>query len=249
MTIAITKEYLMLRKFIRPIGLAHVPSDLIIIRIKGVFFMGAFDFKKEYKAIYQPKQIPSILEIGEMTYMMVDGKGNPNTSEAYQEAIELLYGIAYGIKMSKKQEVQPKGYFDFVVPPLEGFWDIEPSAFDGEYILDKNKLTWTSMIRVPDFVTQEVFEEQKQKILKKKPHLSPEKIYRKVIAEGLCVQILHVGSYDDEARSIKKIDEFAEDQGYAMDITETRRHHEIYLSDYRKTEASKLKTIIRHPIK
>lgn len=211
--------------------------------------MAAFDFKKEFKAIYQPKQEPSIIDVGEMTYIMVDGKGDPNTSDAYKEAMELLYGMAYGIKMSKMQETQPKDYFDFVVPPLEGFWTIDPSAFDGTNILDKNKFTWTSMIRVPGFVTQAVFDAQKQKLLKKKPHLQVDRIYRKVMTEGLCVQILHIGSFDEESGSIKKMDDFARAQEYTIDMSGIRRHHEIYLSDFRKTETSKLKTIIRHPIK
>lgn len=211
--------------------------------------MAAFDFKKEFKQIYRPKEEPAIIDIDEMTYIMVDGKGDPNTSEAYKEAMELLYGIAYGIKMSKKQETQPEGYFDFVVPPLEGFWDIDASAFDGSNILDKNKFTWTSMIRVPDYVTQEVFEDQKEKLLKKKPHLQVDKVYRKVMTEGLCVQILHVGSFDEEAGSIKKMDDFAKGKGYTIDLDDTRKHHEIYLSDFKKTEPAKLKTIIRHPIK
>jgi len=208
----------------------------------------AFDFKKEYKDLYLPKVKPGVIDVPPMVYVMVDGKGNPNTSTEYKSALEILYGISYSIKMSKMSKTQPEGYFDYVVPPLEGLWWGEDGYFDGVNITDKDKLYWTSMIRQPEFVTKEVFETAKQALSKKKPELDLSLVRLVSFSEGLCAQIMHIGSYDDEPATIAILEKFITESGYTNDISANRKHHEIYLSDPRKTAPEKLKTVIRHPI-
>jgi hypothetical protein len=208
----------------------------------------AYDFKKEYKDLYAPKTAPTIIEVPEMTFIMVDGKGNPNTSAEYKAALEVLYGLSYGIKMSKMGDAQPDGYFDFVVPPLEGLW----WSADGGVITDisdKDGFCWTSMIRQPDFVTAEAFENVKSAVSKKKTDLNLSTARLVKYTEGLCAQILHIGSYDDEPRSTAALDRFIAESGYVTDFSDRRRHHEIYLGDPRKTAPEKLKTVIRYPIR
>lgn len=211
--------------------------------------MATFDFKKEYKDLYLPKEQPSIIPVPEMKFFMVKGKGDPNTCAEYKNAMEVLYGLSYGIKMSKMNGTQPEGYFDYVVPPLEGFWWIDGEFFDGTNILDKSKFIWKSMIRQPDFVTKEVYERAKDVIKKKKPQIDLSTVSFACIEEGLCAQIMHIGSYDEEAVSIQKLNEFVKTSGYETDIREERWHHEIYLGDPRRTKPENLKTVIRHPIK
>jgi len=196
-----------------------------------------------------PKTKPSIIEVPEMIFIMVDGKGNPNTCEEYKNAMEVLYGLSYSIKMSKMNGTQPKGYFEYVVPPLEGLWWVEDDNFDGINITDKDKFCWTSMIRQPKFVTIEVFETVKQALLKKKPELDFSTTRLSIYKEGLCAQIMHIGPYDDEPATIKVMEEFIVNEGYINDISIARLHHEIYLGDPRKTKPEKLKTVIRHPIR
>ncbi|HBB28239.1 MAG TPA: transcriptional regulator [Clostridiales bacterium] len=208
-----------------------------------------FDYKKEYKDLYMPKTKPSIIEVPEMIFIMVDSKGNPNTCEEYKNAMEVLYGLSYSIKMSKMNGTQPKGYFEYVVPPLEGLWWVEDDNFDGINITDKDKFCWTSMIRQPEFVTIEVFETVKQALLKKKPELDFSTTRLSIYKEGLCAQIMHIGPYDDEPATIKVMEEFIVNEGYINDISIARLHHEIYLGDPRKTKPEKLKTVIRHPIR
>jgi len=210
---------------------------------------GSFDFKKKYKDIYLPKAKPGVINVPEMVFIMVDGKGDPNTSEAYKNALELLYGLSYSIKMSKMSGTQPQGYFEYVVPPLEGLWWGEDGTFDGTNIADKNKLCWTSMIRQPAFVTPEVFEEAKQTLRKKRPGLDLSLARLVSFTEGLCAQIMHIGSYDNEPATIAEMERYVVENGYAIDINEFRRHHEIYLSDPRKTAPEKLRTVIRYPIR
>lgn len=207
-----------------------------------------FDFKKEYKHLYLPKTRPMIIDVPAMNFIMVDGKGDPNTSEAYQNAMEVLYGLSYSIKMSKKSGTQPAGYFDYVVPPLEGLWWVDDKAFDGIHITDKDKFCWTSMIRQPDFVTQEVFENAKATLFKKKPDLDLSTTRLETFTERKCAQVMHIGTYDSEPETILKLQQFIVESGYKTDISQMRKHHEIYLSDPRKTAPEKLKTVIRHPI-
>lgn len=202
------------------------------------------DYKKTEKELYQPKTTPSIIDVPEMVFIAVDGKGDPNTSAEYAAAIEVLYGLSYTIKMSSKSVLE------YVVPPLEGFWNVTDETFKGggAPITDKGKFEWTALIRQPVFVTEEVFERAKTTLAKKKPNLDMSRARLVKITEGLCVQVMHIGSYDDEPATIAAMDKYAVENGYAMDINDTRRHHEIYLSDPRKVAPEKLKTVIRHPI-
>lgn len=211
--------------------------------------MEKLDYKKAYKDLYQPAAKPSLIDVPEMRFIAVDGAGDPNTCPAYKEAMEILYGLSFTVKMSKMNGTQPEGYFDYVVPPLEGLWSTEGIFFDGLNITDKNKFKWVSMIRQPEFVTKEVFEWAKAVLAKKKPQLDVSKARFKVFSEGLCVQIMHKGSYDSEPESIMKIKRFAEENGLAEDFSDTRLHHEIYLSDPRKCAPERLRTVIRHPVK
>ena len=206
-----------------------------------------FDFKKEYKEFYMPKGKPEIVTVPKMNYIAVRGKGNPNEEEGeYKKSIELLYGIAYTIKMSKKGDHKIEGYFDYVVPPLEGFWWQE--NVDGIDYSHKENLQWISVIRLPDFVTKADFEWATEEATRKKK-MDFSKVEFLTLEEGLCVQCMHSGSYDDEPATVAAMDKFIADNGYENDISDTRRHHEIYLSDARKAAPEKLKTVIRHPIK
>ena len=206
-----------------------------------------FDFKKEYKEFYMPKGKPEIVTVPKMNYIAVRGKGNPNEEDGeYKKSIELLYGIAYTIKMSKKGDYKIEGYFDYVVPPLEGFWWQE--NVDGIDYSHKENFQWISVIRLPDFVTKADFEWATEEATRKKK-MDFSKVEFLTLEEGLCVQCMHSGSYDDEPATVAAMDKFIADNGYKNDISDTRRHHEIYLSDARKAAPEKLKTVIRHPIK
>lgn len=206
-----------------------------------------FDFKKEYKELYQPKNKPQITAVPPMNYIAVRGTGDPNEDGgAYQQAISVLYAVAYTLKMSYKTDYKIAGFFEYVVPPLEGFW--WQDNVDGVNYSDKSGFHWISVIRLPDFVTKTDFDWAVQTAAKKKQLdcFSSEFL---TIEEGLCVQIMHVGSYDDEPASVAVMDEYLAQNGYANDLTAERLHHEIYLSDPRKTAPEKRKTVIRHPIK
>ena len=207
----------------------------------------AFDFKKEYKEFYLPKDIPSIVTVPPMNYLAVRGEGDPNEEGgAYQQAIGLLYGIAYTIKMSKKGDHRIEGYFDYVVPPLEGFWRQE--GVTGIDYAHKEKFQWISVIRLPDFVTRADFDWAiREAMNKKKTDFSSVELLH--YDEGLCVQCMHIGPYDDEPATVERMHRYMEEQGYTLDINDRRLHHEIYLSDARKTAPEKLKTVIRHPIR
>ena len=209
------------------------------------------DYKKTEKELYQPKATPSIIDVPEIAFIAVDGKGDPNTGAEYKAALEALYGLTYAIKMSKMSGTQPEGYFEYVVPPLEGFWNVNDGYFrgGGAAISDKSKFEWTSLIHQPDFVTEGVFEFAKASLAKKKPNLDTSNARFVRITEGLCVQITHIGPFDNEPATVAAMDKYAVENGYAIDINETRRHHEIYLSDPRKAAPEKLKTIIRHPVR
>lgn len=207
----------------------------------------AFDYKKEYKKFYLPKEVPSIVTVPKMNYIAVRGNGDPNKEDGqYKQAIGLLYGIAYTIKMSKKGYHQIDGYFDYVVPLLEGFW-----WQDGTTGIDydhKENFSWISVIRLPDFVSQADFDwAVKEATVKKKQDFSSVEFF--TYDEGLCVQCMHTGPYNDESKTVDMMHRFMKDEGYVLDITQKRLHHEIYLSDVRKVASEKLKTVIRHPIR
>lgn len=210
--------------------------------------MDKIDYKKQFKELYQPPTRPMLINVPEMLFIAVKGSGDPNTCTEYKEALELLYGLSFTIKMSKMNGTQPEGYFEYVVPPLEGLWYADGVSFDGLNVTDKNKFRWISMIRQPEFVTEDVFETAKAVLQKKKPQLDVSKAQLMKYDEGLCVQIMHKGAYDDEPASISQIKQYISDNGYVEDITDHRYHHEIYLSDPRKCAPDKLRTVIRHPI-
>ena len=207
----------------------------------------AFDYKKEYKEFYLPGKKPQIVEIPGMNFIAVRGTGDPNQEGGdYKRAIGLLYGIAFTIKMSKKGSHAIQGYFDYVVPPLEGFWKQE--GIEGFDYGRKEEFQWISVIRLPDFVQREDFrwavEEAERK---KKQDFS--KVEFLTIREGLCVQCMHIGPFDEEPETVAQMDQFIRAQGYVNDFSDSRLHHEIYLSDARRIPAEKWRTVIRHPIR
>lgn len=228
----------------------------------------AFDFKKEYKDLYLPKAKPTLIDVPAMSFLAVAGAGNPNDENgSYAEAVALLYGISFTVKMAKMGSWQPEGYFDYVVPPLEGLWFGE-GTFDGRRIVDKDAFQWVSLIRQPDFVTPDVFTWATGEVSKKKPNLDTTRIKLVRFAEGTCAQVMHHGPYDDEPATVEALGAFIHKQGSVEDITEPasaealmnaldaqggipslRLHHEIYLGDPRRTRPENLKTVIRHPVR
>ena len=207
----------------------------------------AFDYKKEYREFYMPPSKPGIITVPSMNYIAVRGQGDPNAEEGeYKQSIGLLYGIAFTIKMSKKSDHRIEGYFDYVVPQLEGFW-----WQDGVKGIDydkKDRCNWISVIRLPDFIKKDDFEwAVKTAAEKKKIDCSSAEFI--TVNEGLCVQIMHIGAFDSESESVELMDKYLEENGYENDISDKRLHHEIYLSDARKVVPEKWKTVIRHPIR
>ena len=205
----------------------------------------AFDFKKEYKEFYMPKTTPGLVDVPSMNYLAVRGQGDPNTEGGdYQNTVGLLYGVAYTLRMSYKGPHKIEGFFDYVVPPLEGFWWQE--GVHGMDYARKEDLHFISLIRLPDFVTREDFDwAVAEATRKKKQDFS--RVEFLPYHEGLCVQCMHIGSYDDEPETVRRMHEYMQAQGYELDITDTRFHHEIYLSDPRKS--ANPKTVVRHPIR
>ncbi|MCX8074314.1 MAG: GyrI-like domain-containing protein [Clostridia bacterium] len=214
--------------------------------------MDKIDFKKDFKKLYLPSQEPCIVEVPKMNFVSVMGHGDPNELDGeYQKSMKILYGITFTIKMSRLSNDQPDGYYDYVVPPLEGFWDIDLDKISDFGITDKSKFNWISMLRLPEYVTEEVFEWAKVKFKSKNPNIDYSNTKYLSFEEGLCAQIMHIGSYDNEKPSINKLTNYIHQNGYTEDFNENiyRYHHEIYLSDPRKTKLESLKTVIRHPIK
>ena len=206
-----------------------------------------FDYKKEYKEFYMPSKKPSIVEVPAMNYIAVRGKGDPNEENGeYKESIGLLYGIAFTIKMSYKGNHKIDGYFEYVVPPLEGFW--WQDGVEGIDYAHKENFNFISLIRLPDFVTKADFDWAVEEATQKKK-IDFSKLEFLTYNEGLCVQCMHIGPYDDEPATIAAMHEYAAQNGYESDITDARYHHEIYLSDPRKCDPDKLNTVVRHPIR
>lgn len=207
----------------------------------------AFDFKKEYKEFYMPKSRPEIVAVPKANYIAVRGQGDPNEEGgAYQAAIGVLYAVAYTLKMSYKTDYRIEGFYEYVVPPLEGFWWQE--GVDGVDYANKAAFHWISVIRLPDFVTEKDFRWAVETATrKKKMDCSAAEFL--TVDEGLCVQIMHLGPYDDEPATVAIMDRYIQEKGYVNDLTDKRLHHEIYLSDARKVEPAKWKTVIRHPIR
>ena len=209
--------------------------------------MDKLDYKKEYKELYNSKTTPSVIDVPEMKFIQVDGRGNPNDEGGqYQQALELLYALTYTIKMAPKSGNTPKDYFEYVVPPLEGLWWLGDSE-DVDF-RDKSKYCWTSMIRQPEFVNDEVFLYAAETVAKKKG-LDTSKARLVTLTEGLCVQCMHLGPYDDEPATFAKMKDFMAQNGLIHDPSQIGRHHEIYLGDPRKLEPAKRKTILRYPVK
>ena len=209
--------------------------------------MKAFDYKKEYKEIYLPHRKPQIVEVPEMNFLAVRGMGDPNEEEGdYKAAIGLLYSIAYTIKMSKMGKHRIEGYFDYVVPPLEGFW--WQDGVQGVDYTRKDQFQWISLIRLPEFVTREEFDWAIQEASVKK-QMDFSKVEFFTYHEGFCVQCMHIGPYDNEPVTVREMERYAKEQGYELDFSDQRYHHEIYLSDVRKCKPENLKTVIRQPIK
>lgn len=206
-----------------------------------------FDFKKEYKEIYMPKRVPEIIDVPRMNYIAVRGRGDPNEEDgAYHQAIGVLYAIAYTIKMSYKGSHKIEGFFEYVVPPLEGFW--WQDGIQGVDYSNKSEFNWISVIRLPDFVSRADFEWAVSEAQRKKG-LDCSLAEFLTVDEGLCVQIMHIGPYDNEPESVALMDRYLAEKGYQNDFSASRLHHEIYLSDPRKTAPENRKTVIRHPIR
>lgn len=207
----------------------------------------AFDFKKYYKEFYMPKAKPEIVDVPKANYIAMRGEGNPNDEGgAYQRAVGVLYSIAYTLKMSYKTDYCIEGFFEYVVPPLEGFW--WQDGVDGVSYDDKSSFQWISVIRLPDFVQKKDFDWAVSEVMRKKGVDCSDAEFM-TIDEGICVQIMHIGSFDSEPESVALLDSFIADNGYKNDMNSHRLHHEIYLSDPRKCGPEKMKTVIRHPIK
>lgn len=207
----------------------------------------AFDFKKEYKEFYMPPNKPQIVDVPKANYIAVRGKGDPNEEGgAYQKAVGVLYSVAYTLKMSYKSDYKIEGFFEYVVPPLEGFWCQEGVV--GVDYSDKSTFNWISVIRLPDFITEDNFNWAVETASKKKKTDCSSAEFL-TVHEGLCVQMMHIGPYDDEPATVAAMSTFLKENGYIIDINENRKHHEIYLSDPRKIAPEKMKTVIRHPIK
>ncbi len=214
--------------------------------------MQKIDYKKQDKLLYFPPTTPTLIEVPKMNFIAVSGKGNPNDPAGdYQKALNLLYGISFTIKMSKMSGQTPRGYHDYAIPPLEGLWQINLDQITDFSKADKSKFQWTSLIRLPEYVTKEVFNWALQKLKTKKPDLDTTKAKYLILEEGLCAQIMHTGPYDNEPATIQTLKNFIHETGHQENFNKQKNllHHEIYLSDPRKTAPEKLKTVIRHPIK
>lgn len=203
------------------------------------------DYKKQFKDLYLPKRKPMLVDVPAMQFIMVDGRGAPG-GVRYQKAIQVLYSLSFTIKMSKMGSHVPDGYFEYVVPPLEGLWWCAGGGLD--WALPKSEWCWTSMIRQPEFVTPELFGWAIHECRKKRPDVDVSQVRLETFSEGLCVQMLHVGSYDEESRSVASLKEFMNAHQLSDQSGPVRKHHEVYLSDPRRTAAEKLKTVLRLPV-
>lgn len=217
------------------------------LKIKGALAAMAFDFKKEYKAFYMPPNKPELIDVPLMNYLAVRGKGDPNQPEGeYHQAVSALYAVAFTLKMSYRGSRQIAGFYDYVVPPLEGFWWQEGA--DGFDYRHKELFQWLSVIRLPDFITAEDVQWAVAEASRKKA-MDCGKVAFTPLCEGLCVQMTHLGPFDDEPASVRRMDAYIEEMGYQNDFSDQRLHHEIYLSDARRVEPARWKTVIRHPVK
>lgn len=216
-------------------------------KAKRVLTMEKMDYKKAFRALYLPKTEPALIEVPPMVFLEVEGQGDPNeTNGSYAKALELLYALSYTIKMAPRGGQTPQGYFEYTVPPLEGLWWQEDGKLE---LQQKDKFCWISMIRQPEFVTPQVLAEAVDTVKKKKPQLAVQNARLSYRQEGLCVQCMHLGPYDEEPETLHKMEGFMAENRLQSDICEARRHHEIYLSDPRKTKPEKLRTVLRCPVR
>ncbi len=207
----------------------------------------AYDFKKEQKEIYQPKAKPSIVTIPKMNYLAIRGKGNPNQEGGeYQQAIQTLFPVAYALRMSYKTDYKIEGFFEYVVPPLEGFWWID--NLEGMDYNRKDDLEWITVLRLPEFITEKDFQWAINQVSTKKG-IDCSKVEFFSYDEGLCVQMMHLGHFDNETETVELMQAFIKEEGYVEDFGGGRMHHEVYISDIRKSAPEKWKTVVRHPIK
>ena len=210
--------------------------------------MGKLEYVKAFPELYAPGTVPSLIDVPEMLFLQADGAGDPNDPEGeYAKALELLYAVAYTIKMSPKGGVALDGYFEYTVPPLEGLWSFGDGAAD-VLTADKRQYQWTAMIRQPEFVTPEVFEWAAGEVRRKKK-LDTSRARLAIFREGLCVQCMHVGPYATEPKTVEKMHAYMEESGLLCDLSDARSHHEIYLGDPRRTAPEKLRTVLRHPVR
>jgi len=205
----------------------------------------AFDYKKEYKDLYFPGSAPMLITVPPLQFIAVAGSGDPN-SEEFQKAVGLLYGLSFTIKMSKMKGDQPEGYFEYVVPPLEGLWWIDGDGFS---FAERDNWRWEAMIRQPEFVDDTVFAWACEQYAKKEKAADLSRVAFKTFEEGLCVQIMHIGPYATEPETVARMESFMAEKGLINTFTEGGKHHEIYLGDPRKAAPEKLKTVLRHPVK
>ncbi len=205
----------------------------------------AFDYKQAYRDLYLPKDRPALIQVPAIHFIMADGSGDPNHDAGFEQAVELLYGLSFTIKMSKMKLNRPEGYFDYLVPPLEGLWWIEDGGFSFE---KRENWRWTLMIRQPEFVTEGVFRLAGAELGAKKPGLAVERARFEAFEEGWCVQMMHIGPYSTEPETIQKITAFIQAEGLQSRIGPNAKHHEIYRSDPRKSNPERMKTVLRHPV-
>lgn len=208
--------------------------------------MAAFDFKKEFPEFYLPARSPHLIEIPELPYLAVRGSGDPNAEGGeYKDAVGMLYSVAYTIKMSRLSGSAPEGYFDYVVPPLEGLWWTEDGR--GVDLTRKGDFRWLALIRLPDFVTRDVFEAAVTEAERKKG-LDLSRVEYMRYADGLSVQCMHLGPYDAEPETLAAMERCASENGCVPDYA-GRFHHELYLSEPRRCKPERLRTVIRIPVR
>lgn len=213
------------------------------------------DYRLSQKELYQPSREPGTTFVPEMVFLKVDGQGNPNQEGGeYQKAVEILYALTFTIKMSSKGSKALPGYFEYVIPPLEGLWWLADDK-DMDFFSNKERYRWTSLIRQPEFVTEDVLDWAKDEVRRKKLGVQIEKASLVTFSEGLCVQAMHIGPYDKEPETLSRMETYILENGLEYDIGAMldngmlKRHHEIYLGDPRKSKPENRKTVLRHPVK
>jgi hypothetical protein len=207
--------------------------------------MEKLDYKKKYKNLYIPSTKPVILTVPQMSFIMLDGKGDPNNNLDFEDSVEALYALSYGLKMLPKKGITPEGYVDYSVFPLEGLWWVSEGEFS---LTERDNWLWTIMIRQPEFVNEELFQAVKQQVMNKKANKKIGNARLEKFEEGLCVHMMHIGPYSTEPETVEIMESYLNEEGYRETFYKGGRHHEIYLSDPRKAKPESMKTVLRHPI-